>query len=251
MIPPTQNFALVAFFTQIAINLDALNFRVPLQRRGQQQHGGICNTPAAPRKYRHLDVQEDFARQRSGALVPLLDLSTAALPRPLNSRARVKNDLSSTPLSKSLSNKDLPNDNNPRAEKKRRRRGSRAQQIVTNVHELRKLVLDENIPLRDLKVELDVANSTATELMNHEVVQLIAKRFFSQSKPGSRTPDDTAILALAIEGGGVRGAVCSGMAAAIASLGLTDSFDTILGSSAGSVIGAYMVRYVRSVLRNS
>jgi hypothetical protein len=33
------------------------------------------------------------------------------------------------------------------------------------------------------------------------------------------------------------------MAAAIAGLGLTDAFDVIYGSSAGSVIGAYMVRY--------
>jgi patatin-like phospholipase/acyl hydrolase len=43
-------------------------------------------------------------------------------------------------------------------------------------------------------------------------------------------------------GGGMRGAVSAGMAAAIAGLGLTDAFDVIYGSSAGSVIGAYMVR---------
>jgi hypothetical protein len=39
----------------------------------------------------------------------------------------------------------------------------------------------------------------------------------------------------------MRGAVSAGMASAIASLGLCDSFDAIYGSSAGSVIGGYMV----------
>lgn len=48
-------------------------------------------------------------------------------------------------------------------------------------------------------------------------------------------------LALAIEGGGMRGAVSAGMASAIAVLGLSNVFDSIYGSSAGSVIGAYMV----------
>jgi hypothetical protein len=52
---------------------------------------------------------------------------------------------------------------------------------------------------------------------------------------------DNATLALSLEGGGMRGAVSAGMAAAIASLGLCDAFDAVYGSSAGSVVGAYMV----------
>jgi predicted acylesterase/phospholipase RssA len=39
----------------------------------------------------------------------------------------------------------------------------------------------------------------------------------------------------------MRGCVSAGMAAAIASLGLCDTFDAVYGSSAGSVIGSYMV----------
>lgn len=39
----------------------------------------------------------------------------------------------------------------------------------------------------------------------------------------------------------MRGAVSAGMASAIACLGLCDTFDTVYGSSAGSVIGAYMI----------
>lgn len=39
----------------------------------------------------------------------------------------------------------------------------------------------------------------------------------------------------------MRGAVSAGMASAIACLGLCDTFDAVYGSSAGSVIGAYMI----------
>ena len=43
-----------------------------------------------------------------------------------------------------------------------------------------------------------------------------------------------------VAGGGMRGSVSAGMAAAIATLGLCDAFDSVYGSSAGSVVGAYM-----------
>eukprot|EP01033_Poteriospumella_lacustris_P004175 gene4175-2975_t len=57
---------------------------------------------------------------------------------------------------------------------------------------------------------------------------------------GSQHKDDKKI-ALAIEGGGMRGCVSAGMAAAISYLGLTDSFDAVYGSSAGAVVGAYLI----------
>ena len=80
----------------------------------------------------------------------------------------------------------------------------------------------------------------------HAVIQLLASRFLDpDSFPGHRNDPHT--LALCLEGGGMRGAVSAGMAAAIASLGLTDCFDKVYGSSAGSVIGAYMVRCVAFV----
>lgn len=221
---PPQNILLVIFLTHIAVNLDALKFHVPMQHRRDNP---------VPRKYRHLDVHEEFLQQRNVLRrAPLLDLSTAALhSRPFHSRDRI------------FTNDRRKNDRRPEM-----RQGK---VIVSDAHELREKVFDENIPLRDLQVNLDVANIAVSDLMTHEVIQLMVKRFHSQSKPGARAPDDKAILALAIEGGGVRGAVCSGMAAAIASLGLTDSFDTIVGSSAGSVIGAYMVRYVSYIALNT
>jgi hypothetical protein len=75
--------------------------------------------------------------------------------------------------------------------------------IITNVHELRRKVLDENIPLRQLKVRLQTTTPPTTVRMQpqqHEVVQLIAQRYHTQSKPGQRDPKDTAKLALSLEG---------------------------------------------------
>lgn len=109
--------------------------------------------------------------------------------------------------------------------------------VIDNVESLRSLVLDQQKELREIKIENYVKNVLVDE--NHEVLQLISQRYHSFSTPGNR--QDNATLALAIEGGGMRGSVSAGMAAAIASLGLTDAFDKIYGSSAGSVIGAYMI----------
>ena len=131
---------------------------------------------------------------------------------------------------------------------------------VTTAQQLRERVLDDGIELRKLDIKLlhklmDTNNSTSSgstepksivstpnpQILNHEVLSLIARRFQEGSTPGNRPANDTARLALSMEGGGMRGAVSAGMAAAIATLGLTDTFDAIYGSSAGSVIGAYMV----------
>jgi hypothetical protein len=137
--------------------------------------------------------------------------------------------------------------------------------VVTNVHELRQKILDEQLPLSAIRIQRPIwaaSNSIASaatvataataanppppppplELSNHAVLQVLADRVASRSTPGRRAAHDTHHVALAIEGGGLRGAVCSGMAAAIATLGLTDAFDSVWGSSAGAVIGAYLVR---------
>jgi hypothetical protein len=67
---------------------------------------------------------------------------------------------------------------------------------------------------------------------------------FRNSRGVRRTlplPDDGHRVALAIEGGGMRGCVTAGMVAAVHHLGLSDSIDVVYGSSAGTVIGAYFV----------
>ena len=111
--------------------------------------------------------------------------------------------------------------------------------VVTNVHELRRAILDDDYPMKQIDLQCPMADLTVQQALHHDVLQLIAERFHSQSTPGHRT--DNATLALAFEGGGMRGCVSAGMAAAIGSLGLCNVFDSIYGSSAGSVIGAYMV----------
>mmetsp|Transcript_3886 Transcript_3886/g.7769 ORF Transcript_3886/g.7769 Transcript_3886/m.7769 type:complete len:677 (-) Transcript_3886:701-2731(-) len=112
---------------------------------------------------------------------------------------------------------------------------------VFSSNDLRRLILDEGKELKELRVDVAPQNFTYNALFDHKVVQLILQRAREGSKPGHRALNDTSTLALAIEGGGMRGAVCAGMAAALTCLGLNDSFDTIYGSSAGSVVGAFLV----------
>jgi hypothetical protein len=87
---------------------------------------------------------------------------------------------------------------------------SREKQKIKTVHELRHAVLDEGKELRDLQLDPEAqlfVNATTNELLNHDVIQLMVQRFKSGSTPGNRAPEDTARLALSIEGGGMYGAV--------------------------------------------
>ena len=70
----------------------------------------------------------------------------------------------------------------------------------------------------------------------HPVLELLAARAERAGQDGSAT--DGACLALAIEGGGMRGVVSAGMTAAIELLGLTACFDLVVGTSAGALNGA-------------
>jgi predicted patatin/cPLA2 family phospholipase len=59
---------------------------------------------------------------------------------------------------------------------------------------------------------------------------------------GSRAPHgDGARVALAIEGGAMRGVISAGMVSALEHLGLTHAFDAVFGSSAGAINGAYFL----------
>ncbi len=64
-------------------------------------------------------------------------------------------------------------------------------------------------------------------------------RLDSGSTPGNRTDDHRVVLA--VEGGGMRGAVSSGMLLALEQLGLRNSFDVVVGTSAGAIAGAFFV----------
>lgn len=122
---------------------------------------------------------------------------------------------------------------------------------IQTVDELRHLILDLGMSLKDTQIiekeELSATTTTTTTSIptdffdHHAVRQLILQRYQQQSLPGHRFSNDTSILALSIEGGGMRGCVSAGMVAAIAALGLTDTIDKVYGSSAGSVVGAYLI----------
>jgi len=81
--------------------------------------------------------------------------------------------------------------------------------------------------------------ATGEDQREHPVIAAIRRRRDAGSKPGTRT--DGRRIALVIEGGGMRGVVSAGMAAAIEQLGLTDSFDEVHGASAGSFNGAFLL----------
>jgi predicted patatin/cPLA2 family phospholipase len=70
------------------------------------------------------------------------------------------------------------------------------------------------------------------------VLALIAERRAAGGGPGAH--GDGHRLALAIEGGGMRGTVTAGMALGVHELGLTPVFDDVYGSSAGAITGAWL-----------
>ncbi|MFJ9360899.1 patatin-like phospholipase family protein [Streptomyces mirabilis] len=96
----------------------------------------------------------------------------------------------------------------------------------------------------------------------HPVWRVLAERAQADSRPGARA--DGHRVALAIEGGGMRGIIAGGMAMALHELGLTNGFDAVYGASAGAASGAWLLssspqslrfwahpRYARTAIRHS
>jgi predicted patatin/cPLA2 family phospholipase len=71
----------------------------------------------------------------------------------------------------------------------------------------------------------------------HPVLRIAAERARSASRPRRR--NDPHVLALAIEGGGMGGAVSAGMCVMLDALGLIPSFDLIYGCSSGALNGLW------------
>ena len=86
-------------------------------------------------------------------------------------------------------------------------------------------------------------------VVRHPVLELLARRGERVGQAGA--PADGARLALAIEGGGMRGVVSAGMTAAIELLGLTACFDLVVGTSAGALNGAGLLAGVADACRNA
>lgn len=105
--------------------------------------------------------------------------------------------------------------------------------------------IDYDVLLRALNVQGDtqIIGSPDHPEYIHPVAQLLHERRKSNSKAvkiGS-TRSDGCRVALAIEGGGMRGCVSAGAVGALHYLNLTDTFDVVYGSSAGSIIGSYFL----------
>ncbi|MEV0144908.1 MULTISPECIES: patatin-like phospholipase family protein [unclassified Nonomuraea] len=73
----------------------------------------------------------------------------------------------------------------------------------------------------------------------HEVLRVIADRVRRGSRPGER--QDGHRVALAIEGGGMRGTISAGMALALHESGAAHAFDAVYGASAGAITGAWLL----------
>uniref|UniRef100_A0A0G4ICC8 PNPLA domain-containing protein n=1 Tax=Chromera velia CCMP2878 TaxID=1169474 RepID=A0A0G4ICC8_9ALVE len=97
--------------------------------------------------------------------------------------------------------------------------------------------LEAGEPLADVDVRGDVSRLSPALTARHPVLSTLRSRFFNSSL---RTRDGEHV-ALCIEGGGMRGCVSAGMATAIHCLGMTRCFDSVYGSSAGSLVGAYLI----------
>ncbi|CAM9809024.1 unnamed protein product [Choristocarpus tenellus] len=109
---------------------------------------------------------------------------------------------------------------------------------VTSEKEMCSL-LEGGTELFDLDVRGDSYEVLRDREDEHPVLEVLRKRIASGSKPGKR--EDGLKVGLAIEGGGMRGCVSAGMVAAIVKLGLMDTFDSVYGSSAGSLVGTYAI----------
>jgi hypothetical protein len=92
--------------------------------------------------------------------------------------------------------------------------------------------------LHERKRQIDNIKSTASSSFT-----TATEATFRNKRNVHRTipPNDGFRVALAVEGGGMRGCVTAGMVTAIHYLGLEDTIDVVYGSSAGTVIGAYFI----------
>jgi predicted patatin/cPLA2 family phospholipase len=73
--------------------------------------------------------------------------------------------------------------------------------------------------------------------LGHPIVELMLQRASNRSRRGERTDD--AVLAVAVEGGGMRGVVSAGMCVVLEQAGLIDAVDVIYGVSSGALNASF------------
>jgi predicted patatin/cPLA2 family phospholipase len=77
----------------------------------------------------------------------------------------------------------------------------------------------------------------ATDAADDPCFGLLLARAAAHSRPRRRT--DAHVVALAVEGGGMRGAVCAGMCLVLEAAGLLSSVDRVYGCSSGALSGCF------------
>jgi predicted patatin/cPLA2 family phospholipase len=77
----------------------------------------------------------------------------------------------------------------------------------------------------------------ATDAADDPCFELLLARAAAHSRPRRRT--DAHVVALAVEGGGMRGAVCAGMCLVLEAAGLLSSVDRVYGCSSGALSGCF------------
>ncbi|KAL7573061.1 hypothetical protein ACA910_018749 [Epithemia clementina (nom. ined.)] len=165
-----------------------------------------------------------------------------------------------------FNNNDSNNNNNIKPQETKKPKA--AQYHIHTVSELDSYFADEarrfrnnktgEIRYNDLLDALNVQGDTqcigSPELPDyvHPVAQLMHQRKkHQQQQPQQPQPHqhhdengkrkDGRRLAVAIEGGGMRGCVSAGMVCALDYLNFTDTIDVVYGSSAGTIVGAYLI----------
>jgi predicted acylesterase/phospholipase RssA len=101
--------------------------------------------------------------------------------------------------------------------------------------------IDHDSLLRALNVQGDTQNIGSPE--HPEFTHPVAKLLHARKRRNSTLENrgDKHRVALSIEGGGMRGCVSAGMICAVDYLNLTSAIDVVYGSSAGTVVGSYLI----------
>ena len=117
--------------------------------------------------------------------------------------------------------------------------------VVRDLKHLKELIY-QGYRVEDLDVRGDTRVENTTTI--HPVVEALYRRAEAKKRlaAGGDTSkiasyNDGMKIAVAIEGGGMRGCVAAGMITSLWYLGLEDAVDVVYGSSAGSLVGAYFI----------
>lgn len=101
--------------------------------------------------------------------------------------------------------------------------------------------VNTNVATTTNSVSQQYANVSTVTAMKVSTATLSTASTTTTSTTRKSLFNDGCKVALAIEGGGMRGCVSAGMVCAIHYLNLTDTIDVVYGSSAGTVVGAYLI----------